>query len=413
MQRSATGPPPNGRGEHHLILKLRIAAWVCWILAGLILVAVLGWAFYREQSPAIAGIVHAIVFALVGVVLQRGTAVFANPQVPDMGLAGYLAFGSAGLAMVAGGIALAFVEPGGLALVAFGLVFLGVAHLSRRIFAPPPGKRRIVVESAGVANAEAGGASEQHRQGVTIEVPEHADEAEIAAARRAWFEDKWAGQSGWASGRIPEDPHTISGMLPRDVLIGMTVIGLIGVACAWWVHPLFLFLTAYCVVGAGVAIHGAMRSQAQGRLFGPSMLLLDVTPVHPGERLRGRVETGVRPADAPAQGFEVEVICCYRWEETDISGSRRITRLRTETLWATQLLAPGNPAPSGTHLVVDLDLPLPGDRPGASLAGRRSGVHWQLAVRAEVPDLDYRATFPLPVLASDVPIPQARVASGC
>ncbi|MCC5886469.1 MAG: hypothetical protein JJT88_08545 [Gammaproteobacteria bacterium] len=409
MQNSAMGSPPtSGTGRRLPILILRIVARSCWALAVVIIVAVLGWAFYREQAPATGGLVFAIILALAGVVLQRATAVFRDPDVPDMGLAGYLAFGSAGLAMVAGGIAIAFVEPGGIALAVFGVVFLGVAHLSRRVFSAAPGKRRIVVESAGVALAHGDSATEEHRQGVTIEVPEDADDAAIAAARQAWLNDKWAARPGWASGRIPENAQTISNMLPRDVLIVMTVIGLIGAVCAWWIHPLFLALTAYCVVGAGVAIHKSMQATAHGRLFGPSTLELEVTPVHPGGTLRGRVETGVRPQDAPEQGFEVEVSCRYRWDETDISGSRRSTRLRVETLWSTKVRATGSPAPSGTHLIVDLDLPLPGDKPGASLAGRRQGVHWELALRADVPEMDYLATFPLPILASDVRIASKR-----
>lgn len=319
-----------------------------------------------------------------------------DDRLPKVG--GCLFQGFGGLLILAA-IPLAFDEPGALALIPFGLVFVGAGWVVRRVFTTPPGKRRVAVEGHEVAIQTSQGLPGRRAQTVAILVDADASEAEVAAARQAWHDEQWAKRPDWAAGRIEEEGRRQAGALACGGLVwtalalGLTVVALVSE------EPIMGLVAGGCgLVALGLFV-GHLVQRARHKKFAPSLLLLARTPAVLGERLQAVVQTGVREEQGPHDGFRWTLECVHSWEERSGTGDSRRTTHRREVLWRFEERAEGRPSPAapgflGFALAVDL----PADQPPATLSGSSEGITWELSAHASVPGLDYRVQFLVPVL---------------
>lgn len=148
---------------------------------------------------------------------------------------------------------------------------------------------------------------------------------------------------------------------------------------------------------------GVLYKSGQRMKFGASACHIDQMPIVPGRTFHGELETRIR--DTPADGFTLRLTCV-----------RRVTagRSTNETvLWQeTQKVALATPGFEGVRVPFSFALP-----PDAEVM-QTAGIFWRLEATAQLPGIDYAATFELPVFSTGAaktfeepawPAPQADV----
>src|SRR5690606_11619171 len=90
----------------------------------------------------------------------------------------------------------------GLTVVVFGLAFIGVGRLVRRVFAPPAGTRTVEVAGYEASIETEEGTRGTRRQTSIIHVDANATDAEVEAAKADWLREQWRARPDWAAGRI-------------------------------------------------------------------------------------------------------------------------------------------------------------------------------------------------------------------
>ncbi|MEQ9641094.1 MAG: hypothetical protein RIM84_13815 [Alphaproteobacteria bacterium] len=320
--------------------------------------------------------------------LTRG----AGPEMPVV--AGYVFMGFGAIA-VAGGIVLTFDDPGGIALIVFGLVFIGAGWLARRLFATPDGMKKVAVTSHTLSTQTG-----SRNQTTYIHVPEDASDDEVAAARADALAGEVESRDDWASGRI-EAQESRAGNWYFIAAILWSVLCVI-LAVVAWLWEAFIWLPAaavgVCAVGLWVL---AVRNRMRQQKFGVSHFAVDQMPARPGGPLTGTIETGVSKASPPADGFRVRLRCLHRYESQVRMGNseRHSTRRVTDVKWEGEAAVAGHASARHDGLTVAVAFDLPADQPVSTAWHSTNGVRWELEVSAAMPGIDYKATFVVPVQA--------------
>lgn len=317
-------------------------------------------------------------------------------------LAGWVFMGF-GAAMAIGGAFITVDDPAGLALLAFGLLFIGAGYLAKRLFAVPEGKMAVVVGTQSFATSGPAMLRRRHSQSAIIHVDAGADDAEIAAAERDWLHRQWQARPDWVVGRIVAEDER-SGywqILAAWMWSGFAALSIVA-ALIW--GGMADLVAVGAVTMASVMVVLAVRVRWRQRKFGASHLLMDASPARLGRRLSGMIETGVAATGAPRDGFVINLACVHRWEQadTDPADGNRRSRRRRQVLWEQERRAAGQVGDDGRHLSVSVQFDIPEDCPGSSLVGSSEGVVWELRVTAALPGLDYHARFQVPVLSPEL-----------
>lgn len=157
-------------------------------------------------------------------------------------------------------------------------------------------------------------------------------------------------------------------------------------------NRLALIALLFPLVGIGLAVW-AVRSVIRWRRFGDSELLLSKMPVAVGGRLSGRVYCGARLEGGAAPTVRLS---CYERRKRGKNSDRRL-------LWQDQAKVEGSQVSYDgmrTSFPVAIDLPADGQE------SEEHRIQWQLEVAAEVPGVDYAATFEIPVFGVETaPLP--------
>jgi len=372
-----------------------------WVLAAVSLLVPAGLVAAGEAEFEPGLLVAPLVLLGLGQLFRYGARRLAAGDGPELPVVGSYVFLAAGAAMVAGGIVLVIEDPGGFALIAFGLVFGGVGYLMRRLFATPQGKKAVEVSAHEVGIRGADGRSGSRRQASVIHVDAEATEAEIEAAKRAWFEEQWRRRPDWAEGRIQAEETRSGGLIYGTAGVWVVfTLGALGAALLWGDIAWFVSLGAGVMAAAFVAL--ALRTALSRCKFGQSLFSMRESPARLGGQLEGEAETGIAKSTLLPDGFRMELRCVHRWEETvrrGSSGADRQTRNRSETLWREEKRSRGHLSARSRGYLIPVKFMLPADQPATTLGGSAEGIVWELAISAALPGLDYTATFEVPVLA--------------
>jgi hypothetical protein len=210
----------------------------------------------------------------------------------------------------------------------------------------------------------------------------------------------WRARADWVKGEVLEEGERNRGAFRIAAgVVTLLAAGLFVVAWfhgeIWWFFAVFLAIVAVFLVGT------AVRQALQRRKFGASVLHLEATPLALGDRVAGKVRTGI-PRSESAPSIRLKLECVHRWESQSGTGSEKRTESHRKILWAAEREVTGvqYAGPEGrVHLAVPVDLALPADQPATTTAEGSNGISWELALHAPFPGLDYRATFTLPVVA--------------
>lgn len=210
---------------------------------------------------------------------------------------------------------------------------------------------------------------------------------QTARLRRRFADEPWQWRSDWGLGYCRQQ----GGGSPW----GIALIALIWNVAAWGVvvplmlrgmrkTPLLGLLGLIPLVGLGLAAWAAYRLAVR-RKYGRPVLRLSSVPVQRGGLLRADLPLGgaVRRAD----NVSVTLQCVRR--TVDRQGKN--TTISEDTLWEKTEAAP---CESGR---VEFAIPIPVDQPETDPPSTNEGISWRLRIHADVPGVDYRGTFEIPV----------------
>jgi hypothetical protein len=212
--------------------------------------------------------------------------------------------------------------------------------------------------------------------------------------REAQPEQPWMWKKEWADGRVPSGAKgTVIGRF-----IFATLWNLISAPALFFVpaevaggNRMALVALIFPIIGVLLAAW-AVHALLQWKKFGGSVFEMHACPGVLGGYLEGRIDTGIRWTID--DDIELTLRCVRR--ETSGSGKNRSTTERV--LWHDSALVPGGSlvaGPNGASIPVRFAIPY--DAGPASDADASSPILWKLEAEAEMPGVDFAASFDVPV----------------
>lgn len=153
------------------------------------------------------------------------------------------------------------------------------------------------------------------------------------------------------------------------------------------------FALVFPVIGVLILLWAAYHSLRR-RKYGVSVCHLEHVPVPIGKSLRGSIVARVR--ELPAEGFRLKLTNLRR----RITGSGKNRSVREDALWQDEQIVRTGAMPNPDGLRIPFSFHLPADGEPADDRDPNNRVIWRLEVEAEVPGIDYKAQFELPVFST-------------
>jgi hypothetical protein len=211
----------------------------------------------------------------------------------------------------------------------------------------------------------------------------------------------WLRRADWAAGRI-EDGNRRA-MIAAWVFAGLW--NLISLPSAFFAvqdalqrgNRGALLALLFPLVGVGLLVW-AVRATLRYRRYGVSRLDLATVPAPVGRDLRGSI---VAPGTLETRdGLRLTLTCVRR--VTRGSGKNRSTSERV--LWQEEQRASPPPSRTAEGMVTSIPVAfrIPSDAEPTDNTDLRDQVIWRLSVSAEMPGVDYHATFEVPVFRTSV-----------
>jgi len=157
-------------------------------------------------------------------------------------------------------------------------------------------------------------------------------------------------------------------------------------------NPILLVFLLFPLAGA-LLIIGAIYTTLRRLKFGRSICTIDRVPIVPGGSFQGEIE--MRGDAVPEGGYRLLLICVHR--VTTGSGKNQSTR---ETpLWQTESRVTAATAMrlATGGVRVPFSLTIPADARATDLLKSRDQIVWRLDASAEMPGIDFAASFELPI----------------
>ena len=229
----------------------------------------------------------------------------------------------------------------------------------------------------------------------------HDQEKQYPDAPWRWRDD-WA--RGWVRGQSKTQMALAWLMaVPWNAFTWSLVVAL-------WGNPderlILKVLSLFCLAGLGLLVWAVRRTLAWFR-FGASTLELASVPGVIGGTFEGRIHTRLRARpNAPLQ----LTLVCHRRQVTRSPRARgrpSDLAVRTDVLWqadrsvAVDLLYRG---PKGWSIPVDFHIPF--GLEGSDSSNRNDQILWSLVVAADLPGIDFRVEFPVPVFVTEQSQPE-------
>lgn len=213
--------------------------------------------------------------------------------------------------------------------------------------------------------------------------------------RKAHPKQPWMWREDWRTGVIRDrSRHALVASWARALAVTAILAAIVG--NAWdliremldaylWQTQLGLAIAClFPLVFLGNAVYVTLRQQR----YGGATLHVKKTPVEPGERFAGRLETTL--TDIPQEGMTFRLSC--------LGFVRRGKSATQETIWSGTAVTDSMriiPGPSGVTVPVEIAIP-PNAKTSAS-GGSGANYQWRLSASASVPGIDFFAEFDVPV----------------
>lgn len=217
-----------------------------------------------------------------------------------------------------------------------------------------------------------------------------ARERRLAQRQAAWPAEPWRWREGWAEGPIVDTS--------RQQLIASWFVAALWNAIALpssllairealrTGEPTLWLVTIFGVVGLGLIVH-AVRNSLHHRRFGTSALELETFPGFLGGTLAGRIRASHDLHTAPRIPVTLR---CVQLDQDGRDGPVR---------WETQLDVVRTYR-DGSATVIHFAFRLPPDLPPSTPLPTGGGIAWRVEANADIPGVDYHASFDVPVFAA-------------
>jgi hypothetical protein len=219
---------------------------------------------------------------------------------------------------------------------------------------------------------------------------------ETAAKQAENPEAPWLWRADWAAGKI-EDSNRTTMFTAWGFATFWNLVSLPGAVLA--VREALrtgsygvLFVLIFPLVGLGLLVW-ALRATARYRRYGVSRFDLAAVPAPVGGSLRGTVVASGNLE--PNEGLHVTLTCVRK--VTTGSGKNRSTSERV--LWQEEQRATVHKSRTAAGMAssIPIAFQLPSDVEPSDESNPRDRVIWRLGLTADVPGVDYAATFEVPV----------------
>ena len=156
-------------------------------------------------------------------------------------------------------------------------------------------------------------------------------------------------------------------------------------------NPVIFVLLGFNLIGA-ILIVMAARATIRRRRFGDTYFEFDALPFSTGESVRGRIQLQL---DTRAEhGIDLRLSCVRKV----VSGSGKSSTTNQIILWqADQNVPAGAVAPGPLGCAIPVDFSIPADSAITSHDNPRDQVLWLLHAQADVPGVDYKDDFEIPI----------------
>ncbi|MEO8635786.1 MAG: hypothetical protein ABI587_10970 [Gemmatimonadales bacterium] len=203
--------------------------------------------------------------------------------------------------------------------------------------------------------------------------------------------EPWGARPDWKARRIRDGNWREALLLVVVTVFWNAVSGGVGYgifSTSGLVGPQLLFLV-FPLIGLGLIWLSAL-ALLRLRRYGTSTFELATLPAPPGRLLAGRVHltTSIDPPD----GFTIVL----RSVRITVTGSGKNRSTHESVLWELTRTMPGALQDAG-GISIPIALPIPADARETDERDSSDRVLWRLIVTAEVPGIDYSATFEVPV----------------
>ncbi len=216
----------------------------------------------------------------------------------------------------------------------------------------------------------------------------------------------WLWRQDWAQSRVyGQQNNRAAALWVATIVVACVTLPWISIALHPDAHkaapPLifFLVLGSFAPLTAISAIMATIRRERYGKTY----FEFDSLPISPGKKLTGRIELHL--ASGAQHGIEVR-LCCVRRITT---GSGKEQSTHDEILWEQEQNVPSNLLGFGTlGTSVPVSFDLPADAYESNSDNPRDKVLWLLRAKADVPGVDFKEEYELPVFrtaASPAPSP--------
>ena len=219
----------------------------------------------------------------------------------------------------------------------------------------------------------------------------------IDAAKETYPDSPWMWRADWAQGRVLSKTKT-SMVLAWVLAIFWNVISWSIVFFGWseiarqiQVKPISALVLIFPVVGIGILIY-AIRETARWVEFGKTWFEMASVPGVVGRPLQGNIQA--RFPHGAAKGVTLKLSCVNRI----VTGSGNSQSTQEKVLWRDEVTVPSGslmPSPQGTFIPVKFEIP--SDALSTDNTDHRNQILWMLEADADVPGVDYRDFFEIPV----------------
>jgi len=158
--------------------------------------------------------------------------------------------------------------------------------------------------------------------------------------------------------------------------------------------PLAFLVVLFPLIGVAL-LCGALYLSLRAWKFGKSTCTIDALPIAVGDSFHADVEH--RGDVSPEGGYRVVLSAINRI----IQGAGKSRRITENVLWQSEQRvssALAAPTPIGRRIPIDFSIPI--EQPSTDQRDQTNATLWRMEVSAELPGIDYKASFELPVFVT-------------
>jgi len=220
--------------------------------------------------------------------------------------------------------------------------------------------------------------------------------ARAASLQAAAPDQPWLWRPEWAARRIPDQRPTIAVFLWIFAIFWNAI----SFPVAFFVvrdwpknqNPAVLFFLIFPAAGLALLI-AAIYTSLRRLKFGLSVCTIDTVPIRRSHPFHGEIE--MRGDAVPDGGYRLRLVCVRRI----VRGSGKSQSVDEQALAQQEMrvsAASAMRSPAG-GVRIPFSMTVPSEGPSCDIRNPREQILWRLEAAAEMPGIDYAASFELPV----------------